>query len=263
MKNKRLAIFLGIFIFLAVIVILTSTVFTLHAVEIEFVGDVGEFAEQTTQIKESGEFKYGESIFLASKKTYTARIEKATPYLRVINIETVFPNKLIVHMAKREECFVIKMSNNKYAVTDEQMKVLNIIDIYQNNATNPIEIKNTSLSEQSVTAGDFFYLEDNYIPQIFRSFREWNLDYGELKSKITSIELDYEKMDRLLVNMRSGVQIIIENSKSQLSDKLNLAFSFYDTKTDKNGNPVDYTNSGIILITETKDKIYGLYKPVD
>lgn len=260
MKNKRLIIFLSIFVFLAVIVVLSSTVFTLHSVSVKLVTDPDAEVTNAEQIIESGKFRYGESIFFTSKKTYTKNIEKANPYLMVVNIETIAPSKLVVHVANRQECFVIKLSNNKYAVTDEKLKVLNILDVYQNNSNNAIEVKNSGLAEQDVEAGDFFE-SDGFLTEIFTSFREWNLNYTELKEKISSIQLDYEKEGTLLVNMRSGVKIVVENSKVQLSDKLNLAFSFYDTKTDRNGNPVDYTTTGTILITETETEIYGLYKP--
>lgn len=262
MKNKRLAIFLGILIFFAVIVVLSSTVFSLKSVELNFVEEAPALENSKAEIIDSGEFRYNESIFFVNKKAYISKIEKANPYIHVVNIETKFPNKLIIHAAQRQECYVLKLSTNKYAVTDEDMKVLNILDVYQNSNTNPIEIKNSGLAEQSVSAGDFFEVDDDYLTQIFKSFREWELSYSVLKQKIASIELNYEKPDKLLVNMHSGVQILIENSKVQISDKLNLAFSFYDTKKDKNGNDVDYTQGGIILITETDQKIYGLYKPV-
>ncbi len=245
------------------IVILSSTVFSLKSVEVKFLADTSKLTGRETEILQSVDFKYKESIFFSNKKAYIQNLEKQNPYLRVVNIETKFPNKLVVNCVEREECYVIKLSSNKYAVTDEYLKVLNILNVYQNSITNPIEIKNSGLATQEVEIGDFFKINDDYLTQIFKSFREWNLDYSALKEKITSIELDYEKQNTLLVNMRSGVQIEIENSKVQLSDKLNLAFSFYDTKKDKNNNDVDYTQSGIIFITETADKIYGLYRPME
>lgn len=210
---------------------------------------------------ESGQFRYGENMFLLSKKTYTSNLEKNNPYLKVVNLETVFPNKLIINAVERNECYVIKLSNNKYAVTDEEMKVLKILDVYQNTNSNAIQIFGSDLAEQKVEAGDFFNLEDDYFKVLFDSFREWKISYNDIKAKISNIQIDYEKEGQLLVVMRSGVKILVQKSKNQLSDKLNLAFSFYDQSTDKNGNPVDNTKSGTILITETDNKIYGLYNP--
>ena len=243
------------------VVVLSSTIFSLKSVEVKFLSSTENLTDKETQIVQSVKFRYGENLFFANKSKYVTKLEKANPYLRVVNIESIFPNKYVINAVERNECYVIKLSNNKYAVTDEHMKVLKILDVYQNNTANAIEIKNSQLATQQVEAGDFFETND-YFLNLFNSFREWKLSYADLKAKITSIEVDYEKTDRLLINMRSGVQIVINSSSNQISDKLNLAFSFYDTKKDKNGNDVDYTKSGIILITETETSIYGVYQPV-
>lgn len=263
MKNKRLAIFLIIFVFLAVFVVLSSTIFSLRKVEVRFMSSTNVLTNTEEAMIESGQFRYGENMFLLSKRTYTSNLEKNNPYLKVVNLETIFPNKLIINAVERNECYVIKLSNNKYAVVDEEMKVLKILDVYQNTNSNAIQVFNSGLAEQSVEAGDFFTLEDDYFKVLFDSFREWKISYADVKAKITSIELNYQKEDQLLIVMRSGVKILVQKSKHQLSDKLNLAFSFYDQTTDKNGNPVDNTKSGTILIAETEDKIYGLYNPND
>ena len=253
------------------IVVLSSTVFSLKTVSVQLAQvdsaeinnpDQSQEIENPEQIIESGQFRYGENIFFCSKKTYSARIEKANPYIRVVNIETVAPSKLVVHVAKRHECFAIKLEN-KYAVIDEHLKVLKVLDVYQNNSTNAIEVKNFEIENKDVEAGDFLNNDNSFLTRLFVAFREWNLNYDELRQKIKNVELDYEKQGNLLVNMRSGVKIVVENSNSQISDKLNLAFSFYDTKTNRNGQPVDYTTSGTILITETETQIYGLYKPAE
>jgi alpha-amylase/alpha-mannosidase (GH57 family) len=137
--------------------------------------------------------------------------------------------------------------------------------VFQNSTSNGIVVDGSDLANQTdLTAGDFFKVEDNYLTTIFNCFREWNLSYSAIKSKIESIELGYNgDSNRLLVNMRSGVQIIVRNAKQGLSDKLNLAFSIYDTDTDtQTGEPVDYTKSGIIEVFENETKIYASYRQV-
>lgn len=258
MKNKKLIIFLSIFVFLAVIVVLSSTVFTLHSVSVKLVTDPEAALANEQQIIDSAQFRYGESIFFSSKKTYSQNIEKANPYLRVVNIETIAPDKLVIHVAQRQECYKIKVGD-KYAITDENLKVLRIAEVYEN-TNNAIEVKNSGLSDQEVEPGDFFE-SDGYLTEVFTTFREWNLNYDEIKESISYIQLDYNKQDTLLVKMESGVNIVVENSKVQLSFKMNSAFSIYGAETDKNGNPVDFSTSGTILITETENGVYASYKP--
>lgn len=263
MKNKKLAVLLTILVFFAVVVVLSSTVFSLGGVSLKFHSTTSVLTGQETQILESGNFKYGENVFFSSKKAYKNALEKANPYLKVLNIETVFPNKFIVNAVERNETYVFKMNNNKYYITDESLKILKILDEFQNNTTNAIVVNNSGLTSQTqLVEGNFFAVENNFYSVLFDCFREWDTSYVSLKSKIESIEMDYNNYaDRLLVNMRSGVQIIVRNAKSSLSNKLNLAFSFYDTDT-INGQPVDYTKSGIIEVFENEDKIYASYRQV-
>ena len=138
-------------------------------------------------------------------------------------------------------------------------------NVYQNNTENGIEILNSEVTTQTNLAeGDFLVATDTFLTEMFTCFREWDTSYVALKSKIQSVELDYDGYkDRLLVNMRSGVQIIVRSAKSNLSDKLNLAFSFYDCKTNADGQPVDYTKSGIIEVFESETEIYASYRQVD
>lgn len=263
MKNRRLAIFLVIFVFLAVVIVLSSAVFSLHSVELRFLSTTSVLTGKESEIVASGNFKIGESVFFSTKKNYIKQMEKANPYVRIVNIETVFPNKFIVNAVERNETYVIKMDNNKYVKTDEYMKVLSVSSVFQNSTTNGIVINGSGLSDQTVEAGDFFKTDGNYLTALFNCFREWDLSYANLKAKIESIELNYNNDPyRLLVNMRSGVQIVVRKSNRNLSDKLNLAFSFYDTKEDKSHNPVDYTKSGIIEVFESESKIYASYRQI-
>jgi hypothetical protein len=265
LKNKRLAIFLIILVFLALVVVLSSAVFSLSSVETNFLSTTNVLSNCEDAIVESGNFKFGENIFFSSKSKYIQNLEKANPYLRVVSLETVFPNKFVINAVERNETYVIKLANNKYAKTDENLKILSISSVFQNSTSNGIVVDGSDLANQTdLTAGDFFKVEDNYLTTIFNCFREWNLSYSAIKSKIESIELGYNgDSNRLLVNMRSGVQIIVRNAKQGLSDKLNLAFSIYDTDTDtQTGEPVDYTKSGIIEVFENETKIYASYRQV-
>ena len=60
------------------------------------------------------EIKMGQSIFLVQKDEIISTLEKNNPYLRVVSIETKFPNKLVIHSAERESLFAVKLSDNEY-----------------------------------------------------------------------------------------------------------------------------------------------------
>ena len=78
--------------------------------------------EDKQAIINSGGFSYGIPVFAVNKTEIINKLEKENYYLKVVNIETVFPNKLIVHCAEREELFSIKLSENLYYICDLRTK---------------------------------------------------------------------------------------------------------------------------------------------
>ena len=243
-----------------VLVVLTSTVFSLASVEVNFLA-TPTILTNYKQIVDSGQFRFGENVLTSGKEQYIKNIEEANPYIRVVNIETVFPNKYIIHAAERTETYVFKLDNNKFAKTDEHLKILNIANTYQNNTTNAIQVfGSTATSQSSLTEGKSFDAENLLLKNLFVGFREWIDDYATIKSKVKSIELNHNGNENCVaIDMHSGVQIVVNGANSNTSDKLNLAFSIYDSTTDKNGQPFDFTQSGIIQVFETETQIYANY----
>ena len=122
MKNKRLLIILCSIVGAIVLCfILSFTLFGLKSVELHFKNETTIFAssEQKQAVISSGDFAFSMPIFSANKTEITKKLEKENSYLEVVNIETVFPNKLVVHCAEREELFAIKTGENLYYICDE------------------------------------------------------------------------------------------------------------------------------------------------
>ena len=106
MKNARLLIILGLFVFITATIVLTSTVFTLNTVEIGWLSTTKVLNNTTdADIIESANFQKGESVFALNKEQYKKNLEKNNPYIKVINLEIKFPNKLKVSVVEREELY--------------------------------------------------------------------------------------------------------------------------------------------------------------
>ena len=243
MKNKKLVICLVIFAFLVTVVVLTSTIFALGEVTINFVSTTDKLTNSQQTIIESGGFKYGNNILFLNKNKHISNLEKNNPYLKVVNIETVFPNKLVVNCAERAEVFAIKLEDNSYIICDEDFKVLKKVDSFINTANNAILLE--GLTNMSQTEEGDFANFDNVkkiiLQTTFNSFREWDLSYNNLKAKIKSVTIDFERANQIKVEMRSGVSIVVKDANEYNSDKFNLAFSTYDSN-------VNYQNQGIIEV---------------
>ena len=112
-KKKKWLIAGGVIIgIVAIFLILLFTVFTLKTVDIKFHTSVDKLVGMQEQIIEKGDFRYNSTVVFHSKKGYVDKLEKEFPYLEVVNIETVFPNKFVLHVAEREEVYAVKTEND-------------------------------------------------------------------------------------------------------------------------------------------------------
>ena len=163
MRKKRLIILCSILSVLAVLIILTSTVFMLSSVKVNFLmNEMQVLSEADAEgIIKSAKFNYGTNILFAKFNKQSARIEKAYPFTNVYKIERKFPNKLIVHIVERSPAVHIKQDGIVY-VLDSDYKVL--ISVFAENFnSNEITSKDALITPQLIgfpisenaSAGDF------------------------------------------------------------------------------------------------------------
>ena len=148
MKSKRLIVMLCALAFLTVLIVVNSTIFTLQKVSINWLTSTIQL-ENLNNYDLTNSVSRGGSIFLVNKQKIIAKLEKDNSYLRVVSIETVFPNKLVIHSAERESLYAIRMTSvegsadYKYAIVDELGKVLDFTSsaiFAQNDGTKPIRV---------------------------------------------------------------------------------------------------------------------------
>ena len=198
-KNKKLVVVLGIvFAVLVICVVLNFTLLSLHTVEINFKNEPTVFASEDSKslIRDDKSIKLGTSIFAINKKEITASLEENNEYLKVVNIETVFPNKIVIHCAEREESYAIKANDTKYFICDADFKVLYIYysqPIFPSDQSNVILItglQNLIKNEYRVNPGDFleFNSEAEILKSIGTSLLANNKTVAMQKSLIKSIE---------------------------------------------------------------------------
>lgn len=246
MKNKKLAVCLIIFAFLVIVVILSSTIFALNNISLQFFSTTDKLTNSETDIISSANFKKGDNVLFLRKKAYIEKLEKAYPYLKVLNIETIFPNSIKINCVERTELFAIKLKNNSFAIVDEDMKVLKIQEIFINSSDNAIILTNIEHSLENVSEGDFLSLTEQQlllINQTTKSLKEWENSFSLLKAKVKSVNLDYERENQVMIEMRSGVSIIVKDAHRFNSEKFNLVFSAYESDT-------KYQNGGILEVRE-------------
>lgn len=155
----------------------------------------------------------GKNVFFLNKKDIVEDIEKNHPFIDVINIETVFPNSLVVHYALREETFAIKdYDQDKVYIVDDQLVVLRILNIstYKSTQSNAILVENLNVINNCKTGEilQISYYNDansqeymqNLFMQISDSFILCSRDVSEQCALIKKIFIEYNAIHNLTDN---------------------------------------------------------------
>lgn len=125
-KHKKATIICSIvFVLLIILVILMFTVFSLKDVEVELKTGTEHLTQEVVSEIEDEALKTGGSVLFLGKEKLISRLEKQFPYLKIVNIETQIPNKLVIHAAEREELFAVNSGEKSYFL-DEEFKILRV-----------------------------------------------------------------------------------------------------------------------------------------
>ncbi len=275
MKIKRL---LKLFIALSVIVIvvvLSSTVFTLKDVELCFYDSrnnlvedydtLSHFNDEDVQdIIDSGNFGFGKSIFFLERQKNIDRIEKEHPYIKVIGISATFPDGFRIKAVERKPMYSIHLSTGRYAICDGELKVLEIKDTVD--SYDYIALTNMGIENQ--VPGNFIR-GDNDIKRLKKLASEFKANKYNLNSSIkyfqaigmyegyrtndstskcTWLSIQTREYDKEHIRV-AGVRIDIENISSNYELKINKALSVYHKfLTSTNSEDNSKTLSGVIKV---------------
>ena len=258
MKNKRLIAILSVFLVLTILIVLCSTVFTLHTVDIVWLTNTPNLNDVSkTQIVSASELKMGESVFLLNKKKYTTNLEKNLPYVKVVGMEIKFPDKLTVKLSEREELYVLKVvdstNSNKfnYVYLDYELKVLKISTTQvAANGVNPavLEVENYNLTDANFTLGEKANLKiGGALIAVGNMLATTGYGGSKANALIESMVFNYGFKSEINIKTTYGLNIKIEDALIKTDAKMLKALSVYEEY--HNNHPE--INSGVITAYES------------
>ena len=251
------------------IFLLAFTVFSLKSVTLDFRTSISNINATQEEIIESANFKMGGSVLIHGKKEYKKNIEDFNPYIKVINIETVFPSSFVVHLAERQEVYAIAFEGGYY-ICDEELRVLRIDtsnDDIMLLSQEGIEVKN------DIEIGQ--YIKNIRKPAIYSALYGQNRPLGEQKSLIKSVILTTEYDGNIkqtqnvtILNYYSGQTFKIINDDYGLEYKTKLMndvyaqlFTFIGEKiVDSEGNQIILTEDNLKDCTIVINNYYDTTK---
>lgn len=254
---------------IGVIAVLVIFCFTLFAVRTVFVNprtstDLN-FPTQE-QIVEAGGVPYGKPVFFVNKSKIKENIEQAYPYVEVVNIETVFPAKLIVHVRQRQEVYAFVHGNNIY-YCDNNLIVLRSEEgtLYTSIQANPILISGLGLDSQEIKIGEKLEVT-NYV-DVYNALLENNRLLHEQMSMISSIgfsshtdEITQETAPCFYITTFDGHEYRIFNTDKYLKYKMQKFLTAYSGLYDLVGENITTDESSSYYgQTWTKEMLDSAY----
>ena len=205
-KHKKLIIILSVVVALLItLIVLMFTLFSLKNVEIEFeTGNKIITNEMQNQI--INEIDLGGTVFFKNKDDMTSKIEKKYPYAKVVNIETIMPNKFVIHMAERQETYAIS-SLNRTCYLDSELKILRIEEEnYISTNTNAVKLDLFGLDFDinAFSEGQFFD-----ISELRTNVSNKIINLGEQTEMVINNLLSYFQINnRTLVDLKALAKCI-------------------------------------------------------
>ncbi len=257
MKKKWIIALSVIVAVILLIVILSFTVFSLRSVTLDYRTSKENITATDEEIIESADIDLGGSVFFRNKQYYIDNIERENPFVKVINIETVFPSSYVIHIAERQKVFAVE-HNGQYYIVDEDYKVLEIYNSEEQ--IDAILLNGLEISGTSYAVGEFMEVENSQ--PIYSALYENNRPLNEQKAMIESITFTsiYDKnigksQPAIELKFFSGQTFRIINSSYGLRYKVALMldvfsqiYEFIDDPNDEENNKVD--ENGVILTEE-------------
>lgn len=243
------------------LLILFWTLFGLRSITVSFSTTLENLTVSEEEIVQAGEFNKGACVLFEGKKKSIRKIEQYVSknanfaYISVLNIETVFPNKFVIHIAEREELFAIPFGDETL-ICDRELRVLRSVEDYISDQSNAMFLEGLTIKNEEVEIGDFLDVEETGIKTLYSAFVENNKNLNEQRGKFEKITLshyqdEYTKKEYVKAELVtfSGRIFEIYNLDFALSNKIQLMYavesSLLGYDVDGSGNLLD--NEGNLI----------------
>ncbi len=252
MRNKRLVIILLSLIFVAVVALSFTALYSVKDVECSYSvydsSDVGK-AQELLQ-----SFKGKNLLFLKEDAVEKAILDNTS--LKVESVEKVYPNKIKVKLTSRQERFAILSSSGSYYILDEDFTVVAI----RNNISNTADELDNILVDFQVEDKPNLELKqtldiDNDLRYnaLYRCVKPFSSPRDEILS-ITLYETEEKGNFRVFIKLREGVTIVVYKALTNTDNKILAGLSKYSALDDK-----DKLQGQIVCYEETSGLIKAVY----
>ncbi|MBQ7977155.1 MAG: FtsQ-type POTRA domain-containing protein [Clostridia bacterium] len=251
-KNAKIAVAVGVLAVITLIIVLSSTIFAVGSARIIWYNTpTSSLASLTNSAVLSSSGVERKSVFMLDKDFAKRNLEKKYPRLRVVDLEVVFPNSLNIHVIERQDVYAVALPNGTYAITDEYLRVLDVVSTYSSTNVNPVVLKIKDL-EGSFKKGDDISSEYPHVfIDLYNAFVALGQSVTNFRALATNIEYTNAK---LTISTHFGVTIILDNPTQNSESKMRMAIKTFELLSTE-----DYGKGTIEVFVNSQNKIESRY----
>lgn len=214
------------------LVLLLSLVFVVKDVEVNLLKTSNNLSNEQIEsiLSETNVAPMGQSVFFFDRDKATEKIEKAVPYIKVINLEVLFPNIISINCEERIPVFAVRLNNStfNYAVIDDELKVLDTLSANNNYINLTFKQDVEEMTFDDLQKGDMVMVESaNLLKSFFTTLKEFSLTESVLLNTFTDIEV-YNRHSQnqsyicLKFYTKVGYTIEMYNISQEVDKKVNI-----------------------------------------
>ena len=250
-RRFRLAIVVIGFLLLISIIVSPVLMFTLFRVKSFDVEGAGVYTND--EIVAASGIAVGKSLIFADLDEAEKNIEKLLPYTDEVKITKKLPDKIIIRCESTEKAFAIGMSNGLYALTNGNLKVLEITgeqpsDVALIVGTVPVEAEAGRIAVFDVLQED--EKKDEFVDETLNLLLEITEAITRNETKDINLISVAEKNDIYLIYQ--GRIVMKLGNSSELSSKLSLG-----NKVINSENTIDPFQFGTIDLSVVTEAVFN------
>ena len=217
-------VFVGVLLFIVALVLCGSMLFTISRSQIVWYSTTSNLSNLTEdEVLDAAKIK-NNSAFSIDRDVAVINIENKYPFIRVLDLEVVYPNVLKVHAMERQKVYAIPTDYGDYMLTDEFLKVLEIVPSFTNTNTNPI-LLDLDIVEHYTVGSTVDFDRASTFSAIYNAFFALGQDLGHMRAICK--EFDYTNR-KLTIKTHFDVDIVIDNPTQNTKAKMQLAIKCFD-----------------------------------
>lgn len=260
MTKKHVVLIVGL-VLIAAIALINGLLFRVKTVTVDFDTETSIQAEEgeAEKIIAASGIKKGKNIFGVSESRMIKNINAALPGVRVVNIERIFPNRIVIHVSKRVPVYLMKYRQNtsdaaKYVVVDGDMVVLGFYDDKPDKQSFVFVDGFELVGKYTIETGRMLPVEFGksiyYLQNVAAGFYNCKLTPAQFIAFIKKVKFENGIIDlctRRGVVMRLGGNLTTE----QVSERVPLAYSWYKSLPEDSD---EKTSDYIAIYNSSKNK---------